>query len=275
MKISKINNENITYLKELFELSWGKEIDIQDEINYFNEEQPKDWYVALDENNMTLGFIRDFPTMDSNILKVEIYSRNNNFKIEELLINVFAQDFSKNNVTIRFSLDSDKLYLKEYLEDLGFINDKNFLKFLYNKEIEVNNINNIRYLNNISHEIEQVIDILKHFQTFTAEKIVQYIDKKSIIVYEKDSEIIGVSFNQVSKDNIEIIEIVIKKNLRGKGFGKIFLEGMIAFYRSINNNINFDLKVESKNISAISLYKSVGFEEIISEKETWLSKTIM
>ena len=76
--------------------------------------------------------------------------------------------------------------------------------------------------------------------------------------YEENGETIGFIHIQDLADEIDIIDIIINKKYRLKGYGSELLEYVIKEY----NSKRFILEVSSMNEQAINLYKKYGFKII-------------
>lgn len=80
------------------------------------------------------------------------------------------------------------------------------------------------------------------------------------------SEIVGFAGIKIVLDEADIMNIVTKKNKRNIGIGKLMLEKLI--YIAKEKNIKkITLEVNSKNESAIHLYKKLNFKEIAVRKQ--------
>ncbi len=80
------------------------------------------------------------------------------------------------------------------------------------------------------------------------------------------NEIIGFINFWVVPDGIELNNITIHKNFRGKGYGKLFLEFLIKVANFFRADKIF-LEVREDNIIAQNLYKKFGFQEIYIRKK--------
>ena len=87
------------------------------------------------------------------------------------------------------------------------------------------------------------------------------------IVLEEDKKIIGFITYSIIYERAEVIDIIIESPYRNKGYGKILLNNAISDIKE-NNCINITLEVNEKNIAAINLYKSLGFD-IIAKRNNY------
>ncbi len=117
----------------------------------------------------------------------------------------------------------------------------------------------IREFDNL--DIPFIIDKLKYFNVErNMDDIINHPFNKFLIC-ESNNIRIGFLQYSVYYDRIEIDYILIHENYRRRGFAKKMLDFLISMY--YNSDItNITLEVSEKNIAAINLYKSVGFEMV-------------
>jgi ribosomal protein S18 acetylase RimI-like enzyme len=266
MKIELINKNYLIKLEPLLSESYGEKISIQDEIEYFEETKPTNWFVSINSDNDLLGFIRSFPFLDNTNVEVELYARND-INIEKSLIQKF--DGINENKIVRFCLNMTQKVLISYLKEIGYTYKiEEFKMYVFSKKNDISDNKSIRFGKTSSKEIYEIIDVLSEFNKFSESQIINLIKDNKIVVCEKNNIIVGVSLNNIYENYIEIAEISVKNELRRNGFGKELLEGIIFKYP----DKKLKLKVNKENISAIKLYEKVGFEEKIEDNEIWLSK---
>lgn len=88
---------------------------------------------------------------------------------------------------------------------------------------------------------------------------------KAYIVAKQDEEIIGFAGCMKNFPEIEIMNIVVKKNCRGKGIGKMLLQKMIENAKNDGAQEIF-LEVNENNKVARQLYQNAGFSEMGKRK---------
>ncbi|MFN8672732.1 MAG: GNAT family N-acetyltransferase [Candidatus Sericytochromatia bacterium] len=273
MNIDKINRDKLIELEELFSISYGEKIDIKDELDYFDETNPNNWFYATDINNNLIGFIRSFPFGDNNSFQVEFYGKN--LEIEKFLIEYFDnfETLNSKNKEIRFCLKKSQNELLKELNKLKYIDKvEEFIAYEYNNLIKSSKNENIanfvRLAKNEINEINQIREVFLEFQDFSIEKIRKFIDNKEIFVYEDNSFIKVVSLNSIYEKYVEIIEITVKDIFRKKGYAEKLLNGIISYY----SDKIISLKVKSTNIPAIKLYEKTGFKINLNKTEVWITK---
>lgn len=78
-------------------------------------------------------------------------------------------------------------------------------------------------------------------------------------VAKHDNEIIGFAGIVAIFDEVDIMNIVVKKNKRNLGIGSLLLEKIIEFSKDYTY---ITLEVNIKNTPAIKLYKKYGFKQV-------------
>lgn len=81
------------------------------------------------------------------------------------------------------------------------------------------------------------------------------------IVYKENNEVLGFAGILINIDNIEIMNIVVRKDKRGQNIGKTLLKYLIKISKEYNNKI-LTLEVNENNIPAIKLYEQFGFQTV-------------
>ena len=85
--------------------------------------------------------------------------------------------------------------------------------------------------------------------------------KSKYFVAKQENEIVGFAGILLIIDQVNIMNIVVKKDKRNFGIGSSLLEEIIR-YSKIHNATSITLEVNEKNIQAIKLYKKYGFKQV-------------
>ena len=85
--------------------------------------------------------------------------------------------------------------------------------------------------------------------------------KSKYFVAKQENEIVGFAGILLIIDQVNIMNIVVKKDKRNFGIGSSILEEIIR-YSKIHNATSITLEVNEKNIPAIKLYKKYGFKQV-------------
>jgi len=269
MKIESINKNWLIKLQVLFSKSFGENISIQDEVEYFEKEKPKNWFVAINNKDLPIGFIRYFPINNRKLFVAELYA--NDLINQKKLIEKFDNNIKK--LSIQFRIKKTEQKLINYLKTMGYDQKiEEFKEYVYSKQLIGNENKSIRFGRKTKKEISKIVEILKELRHHSKSEIAKLIDENRIVIYKKNDKIIGTSVNNINNKSIEIVEIAIKNKFRRKGFGKELLEETMCLYSNKYPKKTFKLKIEKENIAAIKLYEKVGFRENKENCELWLTK---
>lgn len=80
-------------------------------------------------------------------------------------------------------------------------------------------------------------------------------------VLESDGEIVGYALMMMVLDEAHLLNISVAKAYQKRGLGRLLLEHMIRIARE-KKAANMFLEVRQSNVSAISLYENIGFNEM-------------
>ena len=102
---------------------------------------------------------------------------------------------------------------------------------------------------------------LDHFWSYNILKQELENGKSKYFVAKQENEIVGFAGILLIIDQVNIMNIVVKKDKRNFGIGSSLLEEIIR-YSKIHNATSITLEVNEKNILAIKLYKKYGFKQV-------------
>ena len=81
------------------------------------------------------------------------------------------------------------------------------------------------------------------------------------LVMEQAGEMIGYAILMMVLDEAHLLNISVAPSLKGQGFGRYLLGHMMDMGRE-RGGLNMFLEVRPSNLAAISLYESIGFNEM-------------
>lgn len=118
------------------------------------------------------------------------------------------------------------------------------------------------------YDLEQISDRLKEdFDDFwTVNTLKQEIENKTglnsyYIVAKQNSEIVGFAGAINIIDEINIMNVVVRKDKRKLGIGSALLENIFEIAKKLQAK-TITLEVNEKNTCAINLYKKYGFKQV-------------
>lgn len=91
------------------------------------------------------------------------------------------------------------------------------------------------------------------------------------IIAKLNDEIVGFAGVIDTVDQLEITNIVVKKNFRKKGIGSKLLENLIMLAKKAGKE-KISLEVNSTNLPAIKLYEKNGFKNVGFRKKYYNNK---
>ena len=113
-------------------------------------------------------------------------------------------------------------------------------------------------------DFKAIEDILQtEFDEFWTPSILKSELKNNLskyIVAKKENQIVGFAGIIILPDDVEITNIVTRKNERKKGIGKLLLDKLIQMAFELKKDIS--LEVNEENLEAINLYKKADFKEV-------------
>lgn len=117
-------------------------------------------------------------------------------------------------------------------------------------------------------DLEKIEDcLLEEFDDFWSTSILkqELKNKKQLnshyFVAKQQDEIVGFAGILTIIDEINIMNIVVRKNKRHLGIGSLLLEFILNFAKQ-QNTTSITLEVNEKNLSAINLYKKYNFKQV-------------
>lgn len=114
-------------------------------------------------------------------------------------------------------------------------------------------------------DLENIKDcLLTDFDDFWSYNILKQElenDKSKYFVAKQENEIVGFAGVMLIIDEVNIMNIVVRKNKRKLGIGSLLLNEIIRFSK-IHSAASITLEVNEKNIPAIKLYEKYGFKQV-------------
>ncbi len=114
-------------------------------------------------------------------------------------------------------------------------------------------------------DLNSIADILltdfDDFWTYSVFKSELQNPNSTYIVAKSNNLVVGFAGIWQSVDDIHITNIVVKKDHRYNGIGKMLLNKLIAICK-FKKTTSITLEVNSQNIPAIKLYETFGFKNV-------------
>lgn len=125
-------------------------------------------------------------------------------------------------------------------------------------------------------DLEKIKDILTtDFDDFWNEKVLEEelsSSSSKYIVAKKDNKIVGFAGLKIVLDEVDIMNIVTKKNYRRHGIGSLLLKNLITISKNLNAK-SITLEVNENNSNAINLYTKFNFKKIAVRKNYYKNQS--
>ena len=125
-------------------------------------------------------------------------------------------------------------------------------------------------------DLEKIKDILQtefddfwNYNVFLEELNNRY---STYFCIKQEEDILGFAGIWQSIDVIHITNIVVRKDMRGKGIGKKLLEKLIDYSKTIPEITSITLEVHEDNEIAQKLYQRYGFKQVGMRKKYYKDK---
>lgn len=230
----------------------------------------KSAYLLYDEKNELISFLYMFIPTDKeaeiSAFTLPQYRRKGYF---QLLLSKAYEELKKYSVPqVLFVCEEQSAAGKNTIEKLN--GEYSFTEYVlkYNKDKNQNN-NNIKPeidLREVKREDLEVVieinqDIFEEDYENTRNMVTNIIESENRIQYiaSVNGEYIGAICSGFEDEEVSIFGFGIKKEFRGKGYGKEILNLLLRKLTAQGND-NLTLEVDSNNKIAYNLYKKNGFE---------------
>lgn len=117
---------------------------------------------------------------------------------------------------------------------------------------------NLEHLHKIENVLENEFDNFWNYNILKSE--LESENSKYIVAIE-DSAVLGFAGILILPDSTEITNIVVRKDKRKKGIGKLLLDKLILITKNMNKE-SISLEVNEKNEAAIKLYENAEFKKV-------------
>lgn len=271
MTLIQIDRDVLSGMQKILSLSAGYEVNIVDELEYFDPGNSSSWILAIDSSGQHLGFIRQFKQGPSWSLG-EIYVKPqapNRKELSEKLVKKFqtVATFEEGH-RLRFDLLKSDSTLNEVIQQFGYSQQaQTFLHFelITGVDRQVTFTQNKLTLNPL-----EVAEVLTYLHPVSVSEAVQWISSGTIRAVCSGARVVAVAQIYDYEGAIEINRIATHADFLRKGFGTKLIDEILLEAKFKGKNKVF-LKVEDIRTAAILLYKKSGFAEDPSKTQRWHS----
>lgn len=125
------------------------------------------------------------------------------------------------------------------------------------------------------NDFEQIKDnLIEEYDDFWKPSILKSElenENSKYILVKENKEIVGFGGVWISPVDVQITNIVVRKNKRKKGIGSLLLDKLIEIAKNTKRD-NISLEVNEKNVDAIRLYEKYGFKNLGKRKKYYNGK---
>jgi ribosomal protein S18 acetylase RimI-like enzyme len=258
IEIKKIEKTDLKVLAPLFNSTFEGELNIQDEIDYFEEAPHHSWFF-LEASGNAQGFIRCFP-IEKNLYLMDLYvkqSEQYSEYLEKLVRYFLEQNSLVKSAEIRFEIPEKDSESNELLKKLfPYAQLKKYL--IMEKDLTTSTDSTFKAKPEQT-DFTKIANILSTLKTYSLEHLKYlYSQNKVCVVHENTVPVAALHFESTQSQTCEIITLATDKTKLRKGFAKKLLN---RFFEKVRTNYKkIELKVDQQNQPAVTLYKNSGFK---------------
>ncbi len=256
----------------MLSLSAGYQVSIEDELEYFDPEASKSWFLATGSNDEKIGFVRCF-RQGSDWSLGELYvdeKCQNRRQIAMSLLNSFTSQIKfDSGHRLRFDIRIRDLELNDAIVACGFSQkQQTFIHF----EINVTNaVTKPFHSKPLPSQASKIVETLRFLNHVTESDVLEWMKQDAIRIVSLHASVASAAHVSESEDAIEIVRIATHANFLRRGCASSLISEILqeAFEKK---KLRVYLKVEDIRAPAISTYIKSGFKENDLKSQIWHSR---
>lgn len=262
MQVRLITRANLETLEPLLMASFGSsEFALADELEYFPEPAPTDWF-WLEDAGKALGFLRHFPS-GNNLNIAELFAPDEN--TIRILFEHFKNHQTQSSKLLRFDLKSKNTNLETLIRTHANVEtEKYFSRF----ELLLPAGSPAKFQLSKTTDLLGVQKVLSVLMDYSLEKIQTLLDQGWLRIVEFENLPVAAVHLEPRDHKLEVMSLATHPDFQRKGFAQILLETLE--HEAVGVCERISLQVNAENFAAIRLYENVGFREIPQDQELWL-----
>lgn len=269
MTILPIDVSALRKLAGLLGASYGDGFELQDELDWFPDPAPENWFYLSDPDGKPRGFLRFFPIV-AGLYLAECYAEPTarNEHRATLLRHFLDRHSFPTGTRIRFDLRAGDPFERTLEQACDVVSRKTFKR--YELRIEEGSPSQRRDIPTRGDAaIEQAQTVLATLKPYSTAELRALAESQTLHLLEVDSQVVAALHHQpVGRHGCEIVTFAVGESLRGRGYGKELLRRFIAWCQGRFDRVR--LQVEDGNASANHLYAALGFQSDPMLNEHWL-----
>lgn len=258
-------------MQEIFSKSADCEVEIADEVDYFQEVIPKGWFVAVNQQQQFIGFVRSFKQNEEwsrAELYIDPYVTNRKGVALDLIRNFFRVNTFDLNHRVRFDVQTKDLDINLALEQLDMNRKAQTFHYFEMDTIGAGSTCTDYADNEVS--AKQIAETLNHLHPVSEVEAKKWLADGSIRFEKHEGQVAAAAQVYFYQTSAEINRIATHSDFARKGYAKNLI-GKISNELRERKIPKLFLKVESVRHAAIQFYKKNAFVENIEKQQTWHS----
>lgn len=268
VQILKIDRKLLIRMEHLLSASAGYQTSMSDELDYFDSQVPKNWYVAI-ENEEPIGFVRSFNQGEWSQAELFISSISDRIRVgTDLLKNFIETNVFDSGHRLRIDVADSDIELKSCIEKLG-LNQKSETYLYY--ELDLSKNSEIIKTEKTEISAIEITETLSHLHPVKLEEVEAWIQNNTIRTVTYEGKVVAAVQIYEYGDSAEINRIATNSKFLRRGFSKVLMQNICSELSEKGFKKLF-LKVEDVRKPAINFYENFGFVRNQGKTQTWFSK---
>lgn len=269
MSILPIDVNVLPALAGLLEASYGDGFELQDELDWFSDPAPENWFYFRDQDGAPQGFLRFFPVV-TGLYFAECYAeptRRDDHRAA-LLRHLLQQHSFPSGTRLRFDLRVGDPF-ESIIEQACQVVDRKVFKH-YERQTGTGSPSE-RWALSVPDgtAIEQARCVLATLKPYSTAELRALMDTEAIHLLEAGGKVVAALHHQsVGSRGCEVVTFAVDERHRGRGHGREMLERFLGWCEGRFETIR--LRVEDSNTAASRLYEACGFQSDPIRSERWI-----
>lgn len=262
--ISVIARADLTTLEPLLRASYGGgEFSIADELDYFPDPAPTDWFWASNQG-AAVGFLRHFAA-NPEISVAELYPPTS--AIARALLEHFAAHHNlSEGQKLRFDLSPAMRDLEAVIGDCCEIAE---IVNIHHFEKRIAPMPELRFEHQAVSDFQRVAQILSALKPFNTDQLEQFHSRQHLfVVHQHQTPVAAALIEPKTVDTLEVVALATDINHRHQGHAQTLLRDLERYAAQHSSSIEF--QVRDDNASAIQLYERAGYGKNEERSMRWL-----
>ena len=264
MKILPITRDDLAILEPLLCASYADgEFSIADELDYFPDPAPANWFWASD-HGQAVGFLRHFAA-DSEISVAELYAPTP--AIARALLEYFTVHHNlSEHQQLRFDLTPAERQLRTIIIKLCQIAR---VVNVHHFEKRIAPMLELRFELQAVSDFQRVAQILGTLKPYSADQLEQLHSQNELfVIHQNQTPVAAAHIQRKTVDTVEIVTLATDNNHRHQGYAQALLRDLERY--AAQHSLSIEFQVRDDNVPAIQLYERAGYLKNEKRSVSWL-----